>query len=285
MRIWSIILTGTGLALAAPALAGEAPVSALPFMAKSWAGPRHAGQSIMRPGTTIHRWGPRFQGRWFAGWHAPGGWLGYRRPTVGYVLPPYWLSPAYRVVNYGAYGLPAPVDGYGWSRYYDDAVMTDQYGRVQDHRSDLDWDRHDGDGPPPPDMGYDDEVTAPDLPPPSHAYEGRWTGTWRGQDGKAYSGEYEGRFEGDVQGGPGVDYDAPPYAAMPHGPHHAAPGQPIVTTTHAPGYIAGGYYYPGATTTTVLVQPAVTTTTSYVTEVTSRRQGAKRKIAHRCNCK
>jgi hypothetical protein len=127
-------------------------------MGKSFISPgvRHGG---IRGGSTVHRWGPRFQGRWLAGWHAPGGWTAHRRPVVGYVLPSYWINPSYRIGNYGGYGLPAPVDGYGWSRYYDDAVMVDRHGRVRDHRSDVDWDAHDG-GDLPRGAPYDDDVTA-----------------------------------------------------------------------------------------------------------------------------
>ncbi|WP_242123163.1 hypothetical protein [Sphingobium sp. Sx8-8] len=131
---------------------------------------------------------------------------------------------------------------------------------------------------PPVGAGYDDDVTAPDSPPPPeaapvHHYEGRWSGTWRDRNGKAYSGEYEGRFEGQVHGGPGVAYDAPPHAAAPHWTSPPpAPGQPVVTTTQAPGYFANGYYYPGVTTTTVVIQPAVKTTRTYVTERVVRRR-------------
>jgi Ni/Co efflux regulator RcnB len=274
MRIWSIILSGTSLALGlgTPALAGTSS----PVMGKGLAGPRPS-VSVVRSGM-VHS-GPRFQRRWFVGWHAPGGWAAYRRPVVGYVLPPYWVHPAYRIGNYGAYGLPAPTEGYGWSRYYDDAVMTDRHGRVRDHRSDVGRHAHDGEGPPPG-AAYDDDVTARDMPPPPpHEYEGRWTGTWRDEKGRTYSGEYEGRFEGEARSNYGVDYDAPPYAALPPTVHHDGPGQPMVTTTQAPGYFAGGYYYPGATTTTVVLQPAVTTTTTYVT------QDRKRKMRRGCNCK
>ena len=259
MRIWSIMLAGTGLALglAAPVMAGEA---VQPMSGKSFSGTR-MGHSGMRRGTVMHRWGPRVQGRWFAGWYAPGGWGAYRRPVAGYVLPSYWARPTYHIGNYGSYGLPAPVDGYGWSRYYDDAVMVDRDGRVRDHRGDIDWDAHDRDGAQPG-VPYDDDVTAHDgLPPPPH--------------------EHEGRFEGEARSNYGVDYDAPAYAAPPAIVRHGGPGAPIVTTTQAPGYIAGGYYYPGATTTTVVITPTVTTT-SYVTEgSTHRRHGARRK----CNCK
>lgn len=133
MRMPHLALIGTGLFLAGmatPALAGGRPGAQAPRPGQTWNG--------------AHRWGPRHNGRWFAGWRAPGGWGAYRRPIYGYVLPRYWVSPSYYIANYGAYGLPAPAYGYGWSRYYDDAVMTDRYGRVYDHRSDVDWGRYEG---------------------------------------------------------------------------------------------------------------------------------------------
>jgi hypothetical protein len=145
MRTRSILILGAMLlgGASAPAMASGTGTSvtsaALPVMGKSYSGPR--------PGhgwNGGHRWGPRHAGRWYAGWQAPGGWGAYRRPVYGYILPRYWINPAYYIGNYGAYGLPAPAYGYGWSRYYDDAVMTDRYGRVYDRRSDIDWDRHEG---------------------------------------------------------------------------------------------------------------------------------------------
>lgn len=109
---------------------------------------RAAGQAIAQPQRALHRWGPRINGRWQAGGQAPGGWNAYRRPVVGFTLPRYWIQPTYFIGNYGSYGLPAPAAGYGWSRYYDDAVLTDRYGRVIDSRRGIAWDRYDG--------GYDD---------------------------------------------------------------------------------------------------------------------------------
>ena len=138
----TLALIGAGLALigaGTPAFAGGRPGMQGPRPGMSWNG--------------THRWGPRHNGRWYAGWRAPGGWAAYRRPVHGYVLPRYWISPSYYIANYGAYGLPAPTYGYGWSRYYDDAVMTDRYGRVYDYRSDVDWGRYEG--------GYDDRHDAP----------------------------------------------------------------------------------------------------------------------------
>lgn len=270
MRFRSIILAGAGLAIG---------VTTPAFANGTISGKGSAVRPATRAGTTVHHWGPRYNGRWYAGWYAPGGWTAYRRPVVGYVLPRYWISPAYYIANYGAYGLPVPASGYGWSRYYDDAVMTDRDGRIRDYRGDVAWHDQEGDAPPPPGLRYDDEVTAQDgPPPPPQGYEGRWNGTWHDKDGKTYSGDHEGRFEGHAHGGPGVDFDPPPYAAAPHAMHRAgAPGEPLVTTTQAPGFVAGGYYYPGATTTTVVIQPAVTTVQTTVTQAPARKRRPARR--------
>lgn len=154
MRTRTSLLISATIALAAasvPALAsggtaGMASTS-LPIMGRGYAGGQHigAGRPGPRPGMAGgNRWGPRQNGRWYAGWRAPGGWNAYRRPVYGYVLPRYWVQPNYYISNYSAYGFPTPAAGYGWSRYYDDAVMTDRYGRVYDTRSDVDWDRDGG---------------------------------------------------------------------------------------------------------------------------------------------
>lgn len=282
MRTWTILLAGAAAMLGT----GATLQAAAPGKVRIASPAAGHGAWRVRPGAHSggHRWGPRFHGRWFAGWYAPGGWAAYRRPVVGYVLPSYWFAPRYRISDYGAYGLPAPAAGYGWSRYYDDAVMVDRDGRVTDHRSSLDWDEPDHDGPPPG-VDYDDDVTGADAPPPPpHEYEGRWTGTWRDENGRSYSGEYEGRFEGEARSRYGTGYDAPPYTVAPQVTHNGGPA-PMVTTTHAPGHFANGYYFPGPTTTTVVMQPAVTTTTSYVTEVVPARRHGARKVRRSCNCK
>jgi hypothetical protein len=92
--------------------------------------------------TMGHNFGQKYQGRWVGGWQAPGGWSAYRRPYRGYVLPSYWISPSFYVGNWSTYGFAAPAAGYGWSRYYDDAVMTDRYGRVIDYVPNYNWDRN-----------------------------------------------------------------------------------------------------------------------------------------------
>ncbi len=65
----------------------------------------------------------------------------YRPPHYGYLLPRQWVSAPHFIDNYGQYRLPRPAAGFGWSRYYNDAVLTDRYGRVYDWRGNVDWSR------------------------------------------------------------------------------------------------------------------------------------------------
>jgi hypothetical protein len=65
----------------------------------------------------------------------------YRQPNYGYMLPRHWVSASYFIPDYNLYRLPRPAAGFGWSRYYDDAVLTDRYGRVYDWRGNVDWSR------------------------------------------------------------------------------------------------------------------------------------------------
>lgn len=162
-----------------------------------------------------------------AGSHVRRGRMGYdkayRKPFRGYHLPKTFVQPSYFIGNFGYYGLSQPNYGYGWSRYYDDAVLTDRYGVVQDARYNVDWDRYnqgysDGyrDGQATYDPGVfvgDDRVVAT---PPSYggdhstyegdwngayredgSYQGEWQGTYRDADGRVYQGEYSGTFIGD----------------------------------------------------------------------------------------
>jgi Nickel/cobalt transporter regulator len=76
--------------------------------------------------------------RWAA---VPGGWNAYRGPAYGYTLPRHWIAPGHFIADYQGFGLPEPAAGYGWSRYYDDLVLTDRWGRVYDWRGPNDWGR------------------------------------------------------------------------------------------------------------------------------------------------
>lgn len=68
----------------------------------------------------------------------PGGGNVYQAPSYGYTLPRQWIAPSHYVADYRRFGLPTPAPGYGWSRYYDDMVLTDRWGRVYDWRNGRD---------------------------------------------------------------------------------------------------------------------------------------------------
>ena len=103
------------------------------------------------------------------GWNGGhGGWGGgHQRPFRGWRMPSFFLSPTFFIPNYSYYGLGDPGYGNNWVRYYDDAVLVDRDGNVEDTVSDLDWGRYDR-GPVPEyagpdrggyDYGNDDQVT------------------------------------------------------------------------------------------------------------------------------
>ena len=157
---------------------------------RSW-GHGNAGRPNMphRP-----RWGGMTQGRWYAGYDAPGGWNAYRRPSRGWTLPRYWYAPSFYITDFATYGLGAPSSGYMWTRYYDDAVLVDNGGRVYDSVTGIDWARgdaaydsgyasYDGDyaeayadetvtGGYAADEGYAYDSTGPQRPLPSRRDDG-----------------------------------------------------------------------------------------------------------------
>lgn len=200
-------------------------------------------------GPQRQQWGGQVNGRWIGGMRAPGGWNSYRRPSRGYRLPTYWTAPSFFIGNFGAYGLTTPPYGYSWSRYYDDAVLIDNRGRVQDWVSGIDWDGY-GDG------GYIDDQPGYGAPyaAPGTDYEGRYEGSYTVGGRTGYQSGYQ-------QG----QYRAPPQPQV----------QPLYPQGYSQTWTAGsGYYYPGGVTTTITVQQApvvtTTTTTEYIDEVVYR---------------
>ena len=147
----------------------------------------------------------------------------YRKPHRGFRLPQTYIRPSYFIGNFGYYGLRQPSFGYGWSRYYDDAVLTDRQGVVHDARYNVDWDRYNQgyqDGYRDGQATYDPSVFTGDdrvIARPSAysdgrstyqgdwqgayqedgSYQGEWQGTYRDADGQVYDGEYSGTFIGD----------------------------------------------------------------------------------------
>lgn len=184
------------------------------------------------------------------GWHPRPGNHGipkndvYRRPYRGWTMPSYWVQPSFYVGNYYTYGLSAPSNGYYWSRYYDDAVLTDQRGYVQDYRSGVNWDAYgssySGAEYPPPSYGQggyiqqpqyapavrvDDQAYNWDLDAPvgfaapdgsTYRYEGDWVqGGFVDPAQNIYEGEWEGRVIRN-----GADAPPPPqhHAGAPYAP-------------------------------------------------------------------
>lgn len=117
------LLAVAGMAM--PAQAAESPVK------RSLPGAVRLDQSSALNGTTVVRpgYGMRF----------PVGAPAYVRPFRGFILPRVWLAPTYYISNWQGYRLPRPAQGFGWSRYYDDAVLTDRQGRVYDTVEGVDW--------------------------------------------------------------------------------------------------------------------------------------------------
>lgn len=239
------------------------------------------------------RWGGRIDGRWEGGARAPGGWAAYRRPVRGWRVPNYWLSPNFAIADYAYFGFATPPSGYRWTRYYDDALLIDERGRVYDSVSNVRWDDGDAGG-----YATADQPTAPGY------------GTSYQVPGYRWEGEYRGAWVPTNQPAPGY---APParttYAPPPAvGYARAAPPvQPLPPAGYSQTWSAGGYasgvtingqFYPAGPpgtvqTVTVASAPVVTTTTTeYVTE--TRRIYVARRVyrkkwhpkprVYRCGC-
>jgi Ni/Co efflux regulator RcnB len=192
---------------------------------------RKSGGHMGAPGIGMPR-----PGGHHVGFHPRPGYHGiprtdvYRRPHRGFILPRYWIQPTFYVSNFRNFGLSAPSNGYYWSRYYDDAVLTDNRGYVQDYRSDVSWDGDNYGGPDrtsdyrepeygpamrPDASAYDLDsgdvaFAAPDGS--SYSYDGQWDGEYVDPQGKVFEGDWSGRVtRQDGVSGPG--YPAGPQNA------------------------------------------------------------------------
>ena len=215
------------------------------------AGPMGApGMGMPKPGG-MHHGGGMKPGGHHMGFHPRPGYHGiprtdiYRRPHRGFVLPRYWVQPTFYVANFGNYGLSAPSNGYYWSRYYDDAVLTDNRGYVQDYRNDVQWN-----GGPDRTGDYREPEYGPSMRPDasaynwndsgdvafaapdgsSYRYDGEWDGDYVDPQGKVFEGDWSGRVtRQDGVSGPGYPAapshstygDSAPRDAAPH--HAGAP--------------------------------------------------------------
>ncbi|WP_404334087.1 RcnB family protein [Sphingomonas sp. MMS12-HWE2-04] len=297
-NICFIAAATAGLVAAMPAAAQHVPQNGrmvvMPQQGRPGAAPMQPGRpgfNHVRPG----RWGAPVNGRWSAGYRAPGGWNAYRRLDRGASLPPYWRGRDFRVPDYLSFGLSAPPRGYYWTRYYDDALLVDDGGRIWDSVGGIGWEADAdayaedgyaesyavaGAGYPPPSLdvdagAYHDEAPAysAPIPYPAQPYPGSYgppapppppvhVQTYQAQ------GAYQG---GAYQGGTFYGGNAYQGGAYQGGAYQGATYQ-------------GGTYYAAGGTTTVVITPAPITTTTVIEEqvveekvVTSYVRAAPRK--------
>jgi Nickel/cobalt transporter regulator len=255
---------------------GPGPMPQMPPMARPQMPPTGQPMPPMaRPGPGGDRWGS-----------VPGGWNAYRAPAYGYTLPRYWTAPTYYIADYRSFGLPAPAWGFGWSRYYDDMVLTDRWGRVYDWRDSRDmrgdgW-RGDG-GDYRPRKRDRSGIVGAIVGGAVGALTGnliagagsRLAGSLIGGGVGALAGQAidSGRIGGRDGYGRGDDYDRGHGGYRPSGPHWSM------------GESSGGYYtgcgcggqtVTTTTTTTTYAAPVTTRRVSYVTEYV--RMPAKRRV-------
>jgi Ni/Co efflux regulator RcnB len=264
---------------------------------------RGAAPAVMQSGHAARRPAPAGE-RWA---HAEGGRDAYRQPSYGYMLPYHWASAPYFIADFGLFGLPRPGAGFGWSRYYDDAVLTDQYGRVYDWRGDVDWSRD----PRWTSEDYADSDGDRDDRRPRHndgvagavagGLVGGVTGNIIGGRGNRLAGTLIGGGVGALAGQAidksssyrrdGRDYD---YGRRDDRRHDYWDGRPL-RPHWRDGYADGGYGYgwmdgPSVTTVTVTSSaPVMTKTVRYVTEYVSlparhTKYVKRTKYVHRCGC-
>jgi Ni/Co efflux regulator RcnB len=137
---------------------GHAPIGHAPMVRPPHHGQSHAAPHHVRgnPPVAVQHHGPvrvhARNGEGIGGRHHRGNRMGmrghhgfknysnYRRIDRGFFLPQPWWGQGYHIQNYSMYGLPQPIGGGRWVRYYDDALMVDAGGRVHDGRYGMAWD-------------------------------------------------------------------------------------------------------------------------------------------------
>ena len=140
----------------------------------------------------------------------------------GFVVPPFWFGPQFQVNNWQMYGFAPPPPRHRWVRYYDDAYLIDDGGRIRDARRGLDWDRYG--------ERWDMEEGIPH-------YYGR--GDFRpGPDDYAWVERNRGRFDDED------DYDYADYGPD-DGPGYGPNGPPPGYGGPPPGYDRAPGCHPG----------------------------------------
>ena len=223
------------------------------------------------------------------------------RLNRGAFIHPFWFGPQFFISNWQGYGFADPGPDRRWVRYYDDAYLVDQGGRVVDVREGLDWDQYGerwetSDGIPSYygrnefQPGEEDYAYVEEQGQGYAARGGRDDGDY--DDGDRRGGHH--RREVRHHGGERVEYGAAGggYAYGGPGPMPMGPGGPgmvyggganTVTQVYGGGYGYGMYAYPIVIETTTTTQSAgVTYSEEVIEEVIQTRHRARRRA--RCNC-
>lgn len=231
----------------------HAPRARPPHHAPSHAAPRHV---VGTPPVVIQHHGPAQvhvrNGHRTVVRHHRGNRIGhrgfknysnYRRIDRGFFLPQPWWGPGYHIQNYAMYGLPQPIGGGRWVRYYDDALMIDAGGRVHDGRYGMAWDEWQDQ------WAYDDRGV-PVYSGNGDFYPGEEDYAWVEGEGGGYAHGYEQGYRHD---GGGYAYGACPQACA----------YPPVGHAYPYGYGHGWGYGGGM----VVTETTVTTSPTVVTEI------------------
>lgn len=202
----------------------------------------------------VHHSGNRMARR---GHHGFKNYSNYRRIDRGFVLPQPWWGQGYHIQNYPMYGLPQPIHGGRWVRYYDDALMIDHAGRVHDGRYGMAWDEWEDQ------WAYDDRGV-PVYSGDGDFYPGDEDYAWVEGEGGGYTDGYEHGYGQDQ----GYAYGACPQACA---------YQPAYSYGYGQGYGHGSGYGAGmvVTETTVTTAPTVVTETWVEEEVVYEQQARK----------
>jgi Ni/Co efflux regulator RcnB len=286
-RLWmAAAVMVAGLSLAAPASAQRV------WQDGRWVVMPHGqARPQVQPHGNGNRWGPVVNGRWDAGNRAPGGWQAYRRPVRGWNLPGYWRDSRFRVNDYLNFGLSAPPRGYYWVRYYDDAVLVDNGGRVWDSMGGIGWGADAesyGDGYAYAESGSSVATAGAGYPPPPrrpiesvdpNAYyrePGAYLSPEPGYDAEPMPSYPAGGYAPPVVQGPPAVQVRTVRTGSDHG--YAAQGSYGAQTYYGGGYAYGGG---GATTTVVVIPAAVTTTTTTTETYSTTYVSAARRVVRR----
>jgi len=230
------------VSLAALAVALPATADAQPGQRSGHSWEDRGQRAVVRHGRNVVRsHGPRMRDHRRHDRRSPH----FRRIDRGFMVPQFWWGPQFHVQHWQMYGFPEPMPGHRWIRYYDDALMVDQGGRVRDGRYGFDWDR------------YDDRWSYDERGIPAYAGDGDYHPDDRDYEYSDRQRRGHGGGDWDYseygRGGPG--YECAQAAPSPCGGYAHQPAAPSY------GYGQQGYYGygQGCCGTVTITETTVTT--------------------------